>query len=109
MDRGDIWLVDLEPTKGREQRGTRPVFIVSPSAVNRAMPPLVCPIATAAVGQRLAGFAVPLHGTGLSTIGVVLCVQIRVLDVRARNGRLLETAPAYIVDQVLDCLRDILA
>ena len=40
--------------------------------------------------------------------GVVLCAQVRALDVRARNGRRIETAPGFVVDPVLDCLRDIL-
>ncbi|WP_039889405.1 type II toxin-antitoxin system PemK/MazF family toxin, partial [Acidiphilium sp. PM] len=35
MNRGDIYLVDLEPTAGHEQRGHRPVLVVSPDAFNR--------------------------------------------------------------------------
>jgi mRNA interferase MazF len=27
--RGDIWLIDLNPTRGREQSGTRPCLVVS--------------------------------------------------------------------------------
>ena len=108
MDRGDIYAIDLEPAKGREQRGARPVMIVTTGAFNKLTPPLVCPIATAAVGQRLAGLAVPLQGAGTATTGVVLCAQVRALDIRARNGRKIETAPDFVVDLVLDCLRDIL-
>ena len=107
MERGDIYSVDLDPTKGREQQGKRPVLIVSKAAFNQHSPALVCPIATAAVGQRMSGFTVNLHGTGTSTTGVVLCSQVRALDLRARNGRRVERAPNYIVDLVLDCLRDI--
>ena len=107
MDRGDIYIVDLDPTKGREQQGTRPVLIVSKAAFNQRSPALVCPIATAAIGQRLAGFTVNLQGAGTSTTGVVLCSQVRALDLRARNGRRIESAPDYIVELVLDCLRDI--
>ena len=33
-DRGELWHVDLDPTKGTEQRGARLVFIVSPKAFN---------------------------------------------------------------------------
>ena len=35
MERGDIYLVSLDPTLGHEQQGTRPVLIVSPSSFNR--------------------------------------------------------------------------
>ena len=108
MDRGDIYLVDLDPTKGREQRGKRPVIVVSKRAFNQHSPALVCPIATAAVGQRLAGFTVNLQGGGTSTTGVILCSQIRALDLKARNGQRVESAPDYLVDLMLDCLRDII-
>jgi len=33
MKRGDIYLVSLDPTAGHEQRGSRPVVIVSPPRV----------------------------------------------------------------------------
>ena len=36
MERGDIYLVSLDPTLGHEQKGTRPVLVVSPGAFNRA-------------------------------------------------------------------------
>ena len=38
MERGDIYLVALDPTSGHEQRGTRPVLIVSTSAFIEAHP-----------------------------------------------------------------------
>ena len=105
MERGDIYIVDLDSTKGREQQGKRPVIIISAAAFNQHCPALVCPIATAAVGQRMSGFTVSLQGTGTSTTGVVLCSQVRALDLRASNGKRIERAPDYIVDLVLDCRR----
>ena len=36
MKRGDIYLVALDPTAGREQQGHRPVLIVSPNDFNNA-------------------------------------------------------------------------
>ena len=107
MDRGDIYSVDRDPTKGREQQGRRPVLVISKASFNQHSPALVCPIASAAVGQRLAGFTVNLQGSGLATTGVVLCAQVRALDINARHGRRTERAPDYIIDLVLDCLRDI--
>jgi mRNA interferase ChpB len=109
LKRGDIWLVDLEPTKGKEQQGKRPVLIVSPAAFNAKFAPLVCPITSGGNSARFAGFAVSLTGTGLKTDGVILCHQIRTLDVRVRGGKRLEAAPQFIVDQVLAALSDILA
>jgi mRNA interferase MazF len=33
--RGEVWLIDLDPTKGHEQRKMRPCVIVSNDAMNR--------------------------------------------------------------------------
>ena len=35
MERGDIYLVSLDPVSGHEQYGERPVLIVSPGTFNR--------------------------------------------------------------------------
>ena len=107
MKRGAIWSVTLDPSKGREQQGTRPVLIVSSDAFNRVATPIVCPIASAAMGQRMAGFTVSLTSAGTMTTGVVLCAQVRALDVRARGGRRIEDVPNYITDDVLSCLQDL--
>ena len=102
MERGEIWLVDLEPTKGREQQGRRPVFIVSPQNFNQTTGvPIVLPITTAGNFARTRGFAVTLMGTGLQTTGVVRCDQPRAMDLRARGGRRLEAAPEPIVGEVM--------
>lgn len=102
MDRGDIYLVSLDPTAGHEQRGTRPVLIVSPKAFNRATKaPVVLPITTGGSFARTAGFAVSLADAGTRTNGVVRCDQPRALDLRARHGRKLESVPEATMDDVL--------
>ncbi|HBS5841747.1 TPA: type II toxin-antitoxin system PemK/MazF family toxin, partial [Klebsiella variicola] len=35
MDRGEIWLVSLDPIAGHEQSGKRPVLIVSKASFNK--------------------------------------------------------------------------
>lgn len=100
MRRGDVYMVDLEPTKGREQRGHRPVVIISPAEFNQATNlPVILPITNGGDFARRLGFAVPLTGT--STTGVIRCDQPRVLDVTARNGRKVESLPAAIMDEVM--------
>ncbi len=101
MDRGDIYRVDLNPIQGREQAGPRFVLVVSPAAFNALGTPLVCPITQGGNFARHAGFAVSLHGAGTRTLGVVPCNQPRVLDLQARQGRFVEKAPAFIVEDVL--------
>ena len=100
MNRGDIYLVSLDPTEGREQRGSRPVLVVSPSEFNEATKlPVVCPITSGGDFARRMGFAVPL--TGIKTTGVVRCDQPRVLDLGARQARKVDTLPASIMEEVL--------
>ena len=102
MKRGEIWFVSLDPTSGHEQRGRRPVLIVSPEAFNRVTKvPVVLPITSGGSFARTAGFAVTLEGAGTKTTGVVRCDQPRALDLAARSGRKLESVPDAIVDEVL--------
>ncbi|MGC2165909.1 MAG: type II toxin-antitoxin system PemK/MazF family toxin [Gallionella sp.] len=100
MNRGDIYLVSLDPTEGREQRGSRPVLVVSPREFNDATKlPVICPITSGGDFARRIGFAVPI--TGIKTTGVVRCDQPRVLDLGARNARKVDTLPTPVMDEVL--------
>jgi mRNA-degrading endonuclease toxin of MazEF toxin-antitoxin module len=102
VERGDIYLVSLDPTQGHEQRGRRPVIVVSPGAFNRLTKvPIVLPITTGGNFARVRGFTVSLVDVGTRTTGVIRCDQPRALDFEARDGRRLETAPAAIIDEVL--------
>jgi len=100
MKRGDIYLVSLDPTHGREQRGVRPVLIVSPAEFNAATKlPVILPITNGGEFARRIGFAVPI--SGIKTTGVVRCDQPRVLDVHARDGRKIDSMPPTIMDDVM--------
>jgi mRNA-degrading endonuclease toxin of MazEF toxin-antitoxin module len=100
IERGEIWSVPLGPVAGHEQRGRRPVLVVTPLAFNRLTGcPVVLPITGGGGFARRAGFAVPLEGT--ATTGIVRCDQPRALDLAARGGRRVEAAPPAIVEEVL--------
>jgi mRNA-degrading endonuclease toxin of MazEF toxin-antitoxin module len=103
MKRGEIWLVSLDPTSGHEQKGRRPVLIVSPDAFNRVTKvPVVLPITSGGNFARMAGFAVPLTALGTKTTGIIRCDQPRALDLAAaRGGRKLESIPEAIMSEVL--------
>lgn len=109
MERGDIYRVSLNPTSGHEQRGMRPVLIVSPGAFNRLTgTPVVLPITPGGRFARTAGFTVSLEKADIRTTGVVRCDQPRALDLRARHGRKLESVPSEIMEDVLAKLATIL-
>lgn len=57
MDRGEIWLVSLDPIAGYEQSGKRPVLIVSKASFNKLTRlPVVVPITSGGNFARTAGF-----------------------------------------------------
>jgi len=109
MRRGEIWWVGPDPVEGHEQKGRRPVLIISPDAFNRVtMAPVVLPITSGGSFARTAGFAVSLTGSGTKTTGVIRCDQPRALDLGARKGRRLESVPDRVMDEVLAKLATIL-
>jgi mRNA interferase ChpB len=101
MERGDIWFADLEPTRGHEQAKARYVMIVSKRGFNRLGVQLIAPITSAGEFARAKGFTVSLSGAGTRATGVILCHQIRTIDLKARDGRFIEKAPGFIVAEVL--------
>jgi mRNA-degrading endonuclease toxin of MazEF toxin-antitoxin module len=75
---GDICLISLDPTQGDEQKGRRPVIIVSPGALNRLTHvSIVLPITTGGDFARVRGFTVSLVNAGTRTTGVIRCDQPR--------------------------------
>ena len=99
--RGDVYIVGLDPTQGREQQGTRRVLVVSAAAFNRLGIAICCPVTTGGNFARLEGFAVSLSSARTETQGVVLCHQLRALDLKARMAKRIETVPDFIVEDVL--------
>jgi mRNA interferase ChpB len=100
VKRGDIYIVSLNPTQGREQQGHRPVLIISPTAFNAATKlPVVLPITNGGAFAQRIGFAVEI--TGIKTTGLIRCDQPRVLDIAERGGRKVDTLPAALMDEVL--------
>ena len=66
MRRGEIWVVGLDPAEGHEQKGRRPVLVISPDAFNQVTRvPVVLPITSGGNFARTAGFAVSLAGAVL--------------------------------------------
>ena len=87
-DRGDVWLVNLNPTLGREQRGIRPCLVISATPLNHGPADLavVLPITTTGRGIPSHVRLVPPEG-GVRKISFVKCEDIRSVS---RSARLLE-------------------
>ncbi len=107
--RGDILRINLDPSLGVEQEGTRPVVVLTPEEFNRFGLILACSITQGGAMAREHGFAVSLLGAGVRTQGVVLCHQVRTLDPRERKVRYIETLPSSITEEILARVRTLVA
>jgi len=107
-DRGDILPVSLDPTRGKEQQGSRYALVLSPSAFNQFGLALVCPITQGGRFAREHGFAVSMMSAGTQTQGVVLCNQVWMISFRERGAQIIEQAPDFIVDEVIAPIQTLL-
>jgi len=98
VKRGDIYHLDLNPTKGREQVGKWFVFVLSPADDDLA---IVLPVSQGITLARSQGFAVTLMDAGTRTLGVIICNQPRTVAFKARGARRVEAAPQAVIDDVL--------
>jgi mRNA interferase MazF len=105
--RGEIRWADLNPTKGREQAGLRPVLILSHDIFNERSGTVIA-VALTSQPQR-AGFPLTLELTskGLPKRSWIKISQIRTLAVE-RIGRRLGKASAEEIAQVIDGLNEII-
>ena len=77
MNRGDIYWVDLDPTKGAEIKKLRPCVIVSATPINKARHTvIVIPLSTSAKARPPIVIAVQCLGKTVTAV----CDQIRTVD-----------------------------
>ena len=98
---GDIVLLEFNPQPGHEQKGRRPAIVVSNNTFNQFTKiGIVCPIT-----KTNRGF--PLHvqlDERTKTSGVIMCEQVKSLNISARNASFIEKAPKDILEEVTDIL-----
>lgn len=85
MNRGEVWWANLAPRSGSEQRGRRPVIVVSHDAFNRTaswLSVIVVPLSTSTMQSRRGPTAVglPRGAGGLKKESTALCHQVTTLD-----------------------------
>jgi mRNA interferase MazF len=104
--RGDIRWADLNPTRGREQAGLRPVLVLSHDIFN-ARSGTVIAVALTSQPQRAAfPLTLKLEGVPLPKPSWVKISQIRTLAVE-RLGKRLGRVTAEHLAQVVDGLNEI--
>lgn len=102
--RGDVFLVNLNPTQGSEIRKTRPCVIVSPDELNAYLRTIiVLPLTT---GTHPYPFRVRCRFQGRT--GYIVADQIRTID-RERLVRRLDKLPPSVLEHVLSILQEMFA
>jgi mRNA interferase MazF len=106
--RGEIWLVNLDPTQGREQAGTRPILIISVDGFNHGAAELVVgvPVTSKAKGIPLHVEINPPEG-GLNVKSYAKCEDVRSIST-SRLVKKFSTVSAQTIEKVEDRLKILL-
>jgi mRNA interferase MazF len=106
--RGEIWLVNLDPTQGREQAGTRPILIISVDGFNHGAAELVVgvPVTSKAKGIPLHVEINPPEG-GLNVKSYAKCEDVRSIST-SRLVKKFGTVSAQTIEKVEDRLKILL-
>ena len=86
----DIYYLDLNPVKGSEQQGTRPVLVISNDAVNVNLPVFtVIPFSSVKAGSKIypTEIYLSINETGLSKDSVLMLQQIRTVAQSRITGK----------------------
>lgn len=106
MKRGELWMASLDPIRGSEQAGTRPVLILQADPLNAFLRTAVIVPLTSNLNWARFPFCVqvPADEAGLTTDSVALCHQARAIDKTRLIRRMGEVAPTTLT-QVEQALR----
>ena len=109
VNKWEIYYCCLDPTIGSEQRGTRPVLVVSTDAVNHHLPvSAVLPLSSVKPGDKIYPTEIMLDTsiTGLPKLSVAMVQQIRTVS----HNRLINVAgkitDVQTQEKVLDACRN---
>jgi mRNA interferase MazF len=102
--RGEIWLVNLDPTVGSEIQKTRPCVVISPPEMHDYLRTVI--VAPMTTGSKAAPYRIPISHGGKR--GLVLLDQIRAAD-KVRLCKRMGDVPTKTLDAVLSALQQLFA
>lgn len=102
VKRGEIWLVNLDPTAGGEIRKTRPCVVVSPGEMHDHLRTVI--VAPMTTKSRTAPFRISVTHGGQK--GLILLDQMRAVD-KARLAKKLGAVSAKTLTATLSALREV--
>ena len=79
--RGEIWLMDFDPTRGREQAGRRPGLIISANLLNKSQADLVMAVPLTTTRRRVRSHVQldPPEG-GVRRTSFIMCENLRAVS-----------------------------
>ncbi len=104
VNQGDIVIVDFAPSLGSEQKGKRPGVVVSNNTYHKKTNGFVIVVP---ITSDLAG-SYPLHvdlDQRTKTYGQIMCEQVKTMDTKARNLKVVEQLPRDLLDKVLKIIK----
>jgi mRNA interferase MazF len=104
VNRGEIWLVNLDPTVGSEIKKSRPCVVVSPPEMHDHLRTVI--VAPMTTKSRAAPFRIPVTHGGKH--GLILLDQVRAVD-KVRLVKKLGAVSAKTLAATLDTLQEVFA
>lgn len=100
VKRGDIFMANLDPGIGSEQKGKRPVLIIQNNLGNKHAPTIIVAPITSSMSKTIIPTHVLLRSeiTGLDRDSIVLLEQIRAID----KSRLIEKMGELSKVEIMD-------
>lgn len=109
MKQCDIWYADLNPVKGREQKGLRPVVIISGNMLNKYLPIVIaCPLTTKIKAYKGNVILTPDGVNKLSERSEILTFHVRSISKErlTRNvGKITDSQLRTVINTLNDLLK----
>jgi mRNA interferase MazF len=104
VKRGEIWIVNLDPTIGSEIKKSRPCVVVSPPDMHDHLRTVI--VAPMTTKSRPAPYRIPVNHGGQK--GLILLDQVRAVD-KVRLAKRLGAVPAKTLASTLSTLQEVFA
>jgi len=97
MKRGEVWLADLNPYRGTEQAGFRPVLVFQNDLLSKSATVLAIPLTSNLKRSSLpTAVLIPKDQGHLTVDSVALCHQLRALDKSRLSRKVGELSPKLL-------------
>ncbi|TAG56657.1 MAG: type II toxin-antitoxin system PemK/MazF family toxin [Cytophagales bacterium] len=110
MKQSEIWLIDLDPTKGAEIQKKRPAIIINDNKLGKLPLKIIIPITDWKDHYEIAPWMIKIEPNiknGLSKTSSADCFQIRSLS-QERLIKKLGTIDKTILDEIKEAIRKVL-